>query len=172
MTRRDALLGIALTCLVQASASNAITALSAPFANVHACIPYTDGGLNVSAEGQKIARNFTALVVDHLRDGNPNALSLTIFRGPSDAPNSDQLLSVRNLTQSDRDYIEQIFGYELARLATGGANLVYHWSQEPQQCGIEARAILDMSLSRALCGAGLTNCLVECTVTECKSTSQ
>lgn len=138
-----------------------------PTAHVHACVTYRDGSLIVSEDGLKVARNFASLVVDHLPNGN-GSLSLTIFRGWLGQPNAHEYMSVRELTSADREYVETIFGYEIGRIATNGGMFSYYRSSITPSCGIDAQAVLDVSLSGALCGKDSKQCNVECTATECR----
>jgi hypothetical protein len=149
-------------------ASSATPPLRRPVANVHACVPYHDHDAVVSEDGLKIAQNFSNLVADHLRDGNPRALSLMVFRRLPGQANTNRITYVQDPTSSDRELIEKIFGSEIARIATGGGDLSYYESSTPPECGVEARAVLDIGFSHALCASQYENCRVECTASECK----
>jgi hypothetical protein len=133
-----------------------------PAATAHVCVLFKSGTVEADDRSLKAAHNFETLVADHLRDGS-KSLSLTIWRGAIDRPNTNEVSSPSEPTPKEHAYVESVFGYEIGRIVS---RIVYLRSSNPVQCGIEASAFLDASLSGALCGK--ESCKIECTETECK----
>jgi hypothetical protein len=133
-----------------------------PAATAHVCVLFKSGTAEVDDKSLRAAHNFAALVANHLRDGS-KSLSLAIWRETIDRPNSNDVSSESDPTPEEHAYVESIFGYEIGMMLS---RIVYLRSSNAAQCGIEASAFLDVSLSGALCGKEF--CKIECTVADCK----
>jgi hypothetical protein len=151
-----------LSALQVMGVSRASLPLTPPAATAHVCVLFKSGTAEVEDRSLKAAHNFGALVADHLRDGS-KSLSLAIWRGTIDRPNSNEANSESDPTPEEHAYVESIFGYEIGRMIS---RIVYLRSSNLAQCGIEASAFLDVALSGALCGKEF--CKIECTEAECK----
>ena len=147
---------------LQVGVSQASLPLMPPAATAHVCVLFKSGTVEADDRSLKAAHNFGNLIADHLRDGS-NSLSLTIWRGAIDRPNTNQVSSQSDPTPTEHVYVESVFGYEIGRIIS---RIVYLRSSNPVQCGIEASAFLNVSVSGALCGK--ESCKIECTETECK----
>ena len=115
--------------------------------------------LNVDVSRASLPGN---LVADHLRDGS-RSLSVSIWKGTLDRPNTNEWLSQNDPSPDERAYLESVFCYEIGRIAT---RIVYLRPSIPAKCGVEASAYLDVSMSGALCGTKSYE--IECAETECK----
>lgn len=149
-------------CAVNVDVSRASLPVLLPPAAVHVCVLFKPGTFEADDRSLKAAHNFGNLVADHLRDGS-RSLSVSIWKGTLDRPNTNEWLSQNDPSPDERAYLESVFCYEIGRIAT---RIVYLRPSIPAKCGVEASAYLDVSMSGALCGT--KSCEIECAETECK----